>query len=242
MNNHGKRQINKCVVITGASRGIGLATAKFFLENEFGVINLSRTLCQLPEVINIQVDLAQQGFEKNLETVLPCHLTNAETIVLVHNAAQSEKDTVNQIQADSLRKILEVNVVAPTILNRIVLPLMNQGSAIIYIGSTLSEKAVAGSFSYITSKHAMVGLMRVTCQDLMDKGIHTACICPGATDTQMLRTVLNNDAILLEQVKSMNAQHRLIEPTEIAQTIYFVATQPVLNGAVIHANLGQKEK
>ena len=59
--------------------------------------------------------------------------------------------------------------------------------SIIYIGSTLSEKGVANSCSYVTSKHAVVGLMRSTTQDLVGKGIHTACICPGFTDTEMLK-------------------------------------------------------
>ncbi len=233
--------MNKYLVITGASRGIGLATAKLFLEHNFMVINLSRGVCPLSEVIHIPVDLAQSGFEEHLQPRLLPHLENAEMVVLVHNAARLEQDMVNQIQANSFRNILEINVVAPTILNQIVLPAMGNGSAIIYIGSTLSEKAVAGTFSYVTSKHAVVGLMRATCQDLMGTGIHTACVCPGFTDTEMLRTHLNNDQAILEHIKGMNAQHRLIDPEEIAQTIYFAATQPVLNGAVIHANLGQKE-
>lgn len=233
--------LKKYLVITGASRGIGLATAKLFLEHNFTVINLSRRVGPLGEVIHIPVDLAQSGFEEHLQPKLLPQLENAEMVVLVHNAARLEKDTVNQMQANSFRNILEINVVAPMILNQIVLPAMGKGSAIIYIGSTLSEKAVAGTFSYVTSKHAVVGLMRATCQDLMGTGIHTACVCPGFTDTEMLRTHLNNDQAILEHIKSMNAQHRLIAPEEIAQTIYFVATQPVLNGAVIHANLGQKE-
>ena len=54
-------------------------------------------------------------------------------------------------------------------------------------------KAVPNSFSYILSKHAQVGIMRATRQDLMGKGIHTALINPGFTDTEMLQKHLNND-------------------------------------------------
>ncbi len=231
----------KYLVITGGSSGIGLATAQLFLEKEFQVINLSRNLCPLKDVVNIQVDLAAKGFEENLKKELLPQLENSETAILVHNAARLEKDNVENIHANNLRNILEINVVAPTILNQIVMPKMSKGSAIIYVGSTLSEKAVPGAFSYVTSKHAAVGLMRATCQDLMDRGIHTACICPGFTDTPMLRNHLNHDETIIEQIKTMNAQNRLIEPTEIAQTIYFVATNPVINGAILHANMGQKE-
>ncbi|MCL2934614.1 MAG: SDR family oxidoreductase [Trichodesmium sp. MAG_R03] len=232
----------KYLVLTGGSRGIGLATAKLFLEKGFQVINLSRNLCPLIDVVNIQIDLTKTGFEENLKKELLPRLENSETVVLVHNAARLDKDNVENIQASNLRDILEINIVVPTVLNQIVMPNMSKGSAIIYVGSTLSEKAVPGAFSYVTSKHAAVGLMKATCQDLMDRGIHTACVCPGFTDTPMLRNHLNHDEAIIEQIKTMNAQNRLIEPTEIAETIYFAATNPVINGAILHANMGQKEK
>ena len=232
----------KYLVITAGSRGIGLSTAKLFLEKEFQVINLSRYLCPLTDVVNIQIDLTKTGFEKNLKKELLPRLENSETVILVHNTARLDKDNVENIQASNLRDILEINVVVPTVLNQIVMPNMSKGSAIIYVGSTLSEKAVPGAFSYVTSKHAAVGLMKATCQDLMDRGIHTACVCPGFTDTPMLRNYLNHDEAIIEQIKTMNAQNRLIEPTEIAETIYFAATNPVINGAILHANMGQKEK
>ncbi|NEP84839.1 MAG: SDR family oxidoreductase [Okeania sp. SIO3B3] len=232
----------KYLVITGGSRGIGLAIAKLFLEDEFQVINLSRNLCPLPGVVNIKVDLTAKSFEEHLKQELLPQLENSQRVILVHNAARLDKDNVENIQANNLRDILEINVVAPTILNQIVMPKMSKGSAIIYVGSTLSEKAVPGAFSYVTSKHAAVGLMRATCQDLIERGIHTACVCPGFTDTPMLRNHLNHDETIIEQIKTMNAQNRLIEPSEIAQTIYFAATNPVINGAILHANMGQKER
>lgn len=236
--------MNKYLVITGGSSGIGLATAELFLENQFQVINISRNSCPLDSAIDIQIDLKEQGLESRLQQELLPKVEKPATIILVHNAACLDKDNVENIAADNFRDILEINLVAPTILNRILLPVMSPGSAIIYVGSTLSEKAIPGALSYVTSKHATVGLMRATCQDLieMDRGLHTACICPGFTDTPMLRYRANYDATIIEQIKSMNGQNRLIEPIEIAKTIYFAATNSVLNGAIIHANLGQKER
>ena len=86
------------------------------------------------------------------------------------------KDAVQDINADKLRQNLVVNVIAPMPLNQIVLPYMKSGSAIVYIGSTLSEKAVANTASYTIAKHAVVGMMRSTCQDLADSGIHSYCM------------------------------------------------------------------
>lgn len=234
--------MDKFLVITGGSRGIGLATAQLFRDNKYQVINLARNSCALDGVINIEVDLTQKGFENNLKIELLTLLENATTVILVHNAARLDKDTVENIEASNFRDILEINVVAPTVLNQIIIPKMSSGSAIIYVGSTLSEKAVPGSFSYVTSKHAVVGLMRATCQDLIDTGIHTACVCPGFTDTQMLQNIIKNNPTLLDEIKAINAGGRLISPEEIAQTIYFAANHPVINGAILHANLGQKER
>ena len=118
---------------------------------------------------------------------------------------------------------------------------MNAGSSIIYIGSTLSEKAVPNSYSYASTKHAMIGMMRATCQDLAGSGVHTACICPGFTDTEMLRAHVGDSDDVLEAIGSMSSYGRLIEPDEIARSIEFAVANPVINGSVIHANLGQIE-
>ncbi len=119
---------------------------------------------------------------------------------------------------------------------------MKPGSSVVYVGSTLSEKAVPGSYSYVTTKHATVGMMRATCQDLAGRGVHTACVCPGFTDTEMLRSHIGTEGEARESVAAMSAFGRLIEPDEVAEAIVWAATHPVVNGAVIHANLGQIER
>ena len=136
---------------------------------------------------------------------------------------------------------MDINLIAPHTLNQLVIPFMHTGSSIIYIGSTLSEKAVANTYSYVVSKHAMIGMMRATCQDLAGSGIHTACVCPGFTDTEMLREHVGKDQEVLSSIAAMSTFGRLVSPIEVATTIKFAAENPVINGAVIHANLGQIE-
>ena len=89
------------------------------------------------------------------------------------------------------------------------------------------------------SKHALIGMMRSTCQDLAGQSIHTACVCPGFTDTEMLRQHVPAEA--MASIRAMSAYGRLIDPDEIAETIFWAASNPVINGAVLHANLGQRE-
>ncbi len=230
------------LLITGASAGIGNATAQLFLQNNWEVINLSRRECQLKDVCNLQTDLAKKDFLNPIAGQLQEKLQTADKICLVHNAAVLNKDDIYTLTETDFARVLQINVIAPQTLNRFVLPFMKAGSAIIYVGSTLSEKAVPGAFSYVTTKHAQMGMMKATCQDLAGKAIHTVGICPGFTNTEMLNKHLNHDAEILKAIQSMNAFNRLIEPTEIAEVIWQAAHLPVLNGAVIHANLGQIER
>ena len=230
----------QCLVITGASSGIGLATAATFMEAGYKVINLSRRPCGLSGVVNISCDLADPDNWDCLTQSLVAEISGATELCLVHNAAHLAHDTVQDALPADLRRTYEINLVAPTILNRAVLPSMGPGSSIVYIGSTLGEKAVPGSFSYVTSKHASIGMMRSTCQDLAGTGIHTACINPGFTDTEMLRDHITED--VMPDIAGMSTFGRLIDPAEIGKTVLFAAQSPVINGSVINANLGQIER
>ena len=229
-----------CLVITGASSGIGLATARAFIESGYKVINLSRSACNVDGVTNIACDLADPNFSPDIETALHAGIAGAETLCLVHNAARLAHDCVAEVSPEELRSVYEINLIAPAVLNRMLLPSMSPGSSILYVGSPLGEKAVPGSFSYVTSKHASIGMMRATCQDLAGSGVHTACINPGFTDTEMLRDHIPAD--LMPEIAQMSAYGRLIEPSEIARTLLFAAQTPVINGSVINANLGQIER
>lgn len=233
--------MNKVAIITGASQGIGQATALLFLQQGWKVINISRQNCTINDITNLNADFLQSDWEKALIDPLQHYLQTSASIALIHNAALCMKDNMAELTINNLRQSLEVNVIAASILNRIVLPYMNEGSAIIYIGSTLSEKAVPNAASYVVTKHAVLGMMRATCQDLASRKIHTCCICPGFTDTEMLRSHLQNEEAIIEIIKDKVTFKRLIKPQEIASLVYFCAQNPVINGAVLHANLGQVE-
>ena len=230
----------KCLIITGASSGIGLATAEAFAAAGYEVINLSRRPCDLPSAFNINCDLADANAWNGISQSLVSRTQGSQEICIVHNAAHLAHDTVQNAQPEDLRRTYEINLIAPTILNRALLPGMEPGSSILYIGSTLGEKAVPGSFSYVTSKHATIGMMRATCQDLAGTGIHTVCINPGFTDTEMLRDHIPAD--VMPDIAAMSTFGRLIAPAEIGEAVLFAAQSPVLNGSVINADMGQIQR
>ena len=229
------------VVITGASKGIGHATALKFLAAGYQVFNVSRSAAATPGITDIAIDLSSADFEVVITAKLLPQIESREKLILIHNAAKLASGSLQETSGEALADILALNVTAPQRLNRMFLPVMSAGSAILYVGSTLSEKAVANSFTYVTSKHAMLGMMRATCQDLAGLKIHTACICPGFTDTEMLRAHVGQDSVILNSIAGGSAFGRLIEPTEIADLLFFSAENPIINGAVLHGNLGQIE-
>ena len=228
------------ILITGASKGIGRAAAARFRRSGIPVINISRSPCTVDGVENHALDLTLPDAEQTLRSILGERVEGGQ-ISIIHNAAMMTKDTADATETASFLEVLTLNVVAPHIINQALLPLMQPGSSVIYIGSTLSEKAVANTYSYVTSKHATVGMMRATCQDLAGREIHTCCVCPGFTDTQMLREHVGNDEEVLKAIAGLSTFGRLITPDEIAGTIAYAVDNPVVNGSVINANLGQVE-
>lgn len=227
-------------IITGASRGIGLATARTLGRAGYEVVSLSRTpppdasgLCHAP------CDIEDIASVERAAAAVAERAQAWDRTVLVHNASLHRHDATAILSASDLLAVLSANLAAPQALNQALIPVMKPGSSIIYVGSTLAEKAVAGACSYVVSKHGLIGLMRATCQDLAGRGIHTACLCPGFTDTEMLRAHLG-DAI--EAITGLVTAGRLLRPDEIADLVLVCAETPALNGAVVHANLGQVER
>lgn len=234
--------MSKTMVISGASKGIGLATATHFVAQGYQVINLSRSACPVDKVTNIAVDLLDYQWPQQHGPVILEKVGKPEQLVVIHNAGMITKDSVSDISVEVLRQVLQLNVVAAAQLNCLMIPAMKPGSSILYVSSTLGTKAVANTHAYVISKHAVVGQMRATCQDLAGTGIHTACVCPGFTETEMLQAHLGENPELYQKITSTIALKRLVQPGEIADTLWFCSQNAVINGALIHANLGQIEQ
>jgi 3-oxoacyl-[acyl-carrier protein] reductase len=230
------------LLITGASRGIGFSIAETFLQHDWQVINLSRSAHTNIHVKNIAIDFSELDLLNEKMLSLQDCLANADKICLVHNAFYYQRDRIDDLNNQSFETALRINLLAPNLINQYCIPLMNAGSSIIYIGSTLAEKAVPNAASYVIAKHALVGMMRATCQDLGAQKIHTCCVSPGFTDTEMLRSHMGTDPTVIAAIAQRVGANRLIQPQEIADLAWFCANNAVINGSVIHANLGQIEQ
>lgn len=232
--------MSRFAVITGSSAGIGRATAARFVDDGWIVHNLSRSPSGLKGVEDHAVDLSDLDALEAAADGLAAALPDDATVCLVHNAAIVPQGPIGQIDRAAFEHTLRLNVTAPALLTARLLPTMGRGSSVLYVGSTLSEQGVAGMAAYVTSKHALLGLMRATCQDLFGTGIHTALICPGFTDAGGTGPAHASSAEFRAFVADKVAFGRLVTPDEVAEVIRRTAEMPVLNGNVLHAHLGHR--
>jgi short-subunit dehydrogenase len=93
------------------------------------------------------------------------------TICVIFAACSLPQDCARTVTHTTLSDMLNLSVVAPAVLTSALLPHCARGSSVLFMGSTLSEQATEGKLSYITAKHALVGLMRATTQDLFGTGV-----------------------------------------------------------------------
>lgn len=229
------------IIVTGGSAGIGLAIVERFADLDYRVLSVARRRCPIDTVESVLLDLGSPETVSGALDLIRGRLPASGEIHLIHNAAAMPTDSATDFSLNVLERTLRLNVSTPAELNAGLIPRMAPGSSIVFIGSTLSEKGVAGRLSYVTSKHAVLGLMRATVQDLFGSGIHSLCVAPGFTDTAMLGPGLAVPGFA-QTVLDMVSFGRLLEPEEVADIVVFATRSPALNGSIIHANLGQRER
>eukprot|EP00818_Percolomonas_sp_WS_P005117 CAMPEP_0117439770 /NCGR_PEP_ID=MMETSP0759-20121206/2734_1 /TAXON_ID=63605 /ORGANISM="Percolomonas cosmopolitus, Strain WS" /LENGTH=697 /DNA_ID=CAMNT_0005231491 /DNA_START=111 /DNA_END=2204 /DNA_ORIENTATION=+ len=239
----GEASGERIALITGGSSGIGTAICQRFIQEGYRVVNLSRRECTVGGVENVSFDLTSEDFADKFSAYLNETLQDKKhEICFIHAAGVHPSDSIAEFDYREMEKAMRVNAIAPATLTSMALPYMTPNSSVLFVGSTLSEKAVANRLSYVTSKHAIVGMMRSVTQDLFGQGIHSAVICPGFTNTEMLRSAIKGKEEEFDSfIKSFVSLKRMIEPQELGDFIFQASQTPILNGSVLHANGGQKE-
>jgi 3-oxoacyl-[acyl-carrier protein] reductase len=237
----------RVAIVTGAARGLGRAAAQRLYERGASVAVNVRDIARAEELAEslgerafaVPGDVAALGkpdeiARKTLERF-------GRIDILVNNAAMAETTRFPDLSADEWREALEVNLTAPFLLTKAVLPTMQaqQYGRIVNISSSAGRMvSTLGGAHYTASKTGLLGLTRAAAKELGKFGITVNAICPGMIDTELTRESASDD--LLERLAAGYPVPRLGTPLEVADLICFAASEAsgYITGAAFDINGG----
>jgi len=214
----------KVVVITGASRGIGLESAKLFAHRGAHVVLLSRSAEALAQAEEEVKKIGAETLALPLDVTVESEVAKTfdqifkrfgHVDILVNNAGTGFATDLATCSMEDFRKIFETNVTGVFLCNRAVLPSMKtrQSGHIINISSIVGKVANPNAPLYCASKHALNGYTSGLQQQVVKDNIRVSSVSPSAVDTAYWgdRPV---------------DRTKFLKPEEVAQVILFVASQP----------------
>ena len=217
-------------LITGANRGIGLAIATKFAENEIDLILTSRSddlefheICLNLGIkfgINVtpmKLDLVDLTSIKSLVTTIS-KLENVPSI-LVNNAGHAVGGRFQMTTVSQMTEMWETNVRGVFVLSQGISRIFakNGGGVITNLSSVATFRPQEGMASYASSKIAINYLTKVMAIELASLKISVLAVAPGVTETDMMREI---DFRVLEGMLSMNPNKRANSPKEVADVVF----------------------
>lgn len=228
--------MNKIALITGATAGIGKATAKKFAASEYDVIICGRRKDRLEE---LEKELKSQ---KKVEVLKLCFdVRNREEVnvvlenidekwknidVLVNNAGLAlGLKPIHEGEIDDWEGMIDTNLKGLLYMSRTIsrYMILRGTGHIINIGSIAGKEAYANGNVYCATKHAVEGLTKAMRLDLFTHGIKVSQVAPGAVETEFSVVRFKGDNQTASQVYN---GYTPLAPEDIAESVYFVASQP----------------
>ncbi len=225
---------DKVTIITGGSRGIGLATAEKFLSEGAKVIITASTPASAEKAVKslrekfpgaviegISPDLGSlEAVKAAFKAVYEAH---GSIDILVNNAGVSESTPLSEYTEETFDKVMDLNVKGVFTATRSAVEYMEaQGHGVVL--STSSMVSISGQpsgFAYPASKYAVNGLTVSLARELGPKGIRVNAVAPGITETDMMKAVPQS---VIEPMIARIPLRRLGQPEDIANAFAFLAS------------------
>ncbi|CAG8956347.1 hypothetical protein HYFRA_00003728 [Hymenoscyphus fraxineus] len=224
---------NQKILITGASRGIGLAIATRFAQEGGSCILVGRNRGVLEEVKGSLASLGDAGHGHEHEIVVG----DKDITHLINAAGITHSSPLFTTQISSLESVMQTNLMGTMLACRIVGlgMLKNKQGCIINIASLLGLKGGRGSSAYAASKAGVIGFTRALAAEAGEKGIRVNVIVPGYIETDMTAAMPP-----LARTTALNAipLKRFGTPSEIADAALFLATNAYANNCVLNLDGG----
>jgi len=235
----------KTALVTGASTGIGFATARRFVAEGARVFITGRrrdvlvaAAEQLGErAIPVVGDVSDPSDRDRLFGEVSDN--GAGLDVVFANAGLGELATIDDLTPKALDYVFGVNVGGTVFTVQKALPLLNEGASIVVTGSSSAYRGTPGFGVYSATKAALRQFVRVWAAELAPRGVRVNIVIPGPTDTPGLRGIGQEE--FLQSAAASTALGRLGDPDEVAAAVLFLSTaqSSFMTGSELFADGGE---
>jgi NADP-dependent 3-hydroxy acid dehydrogenase YdfG len=225
---------NKVALITGASSGIGKATAEVFADYKFDVIICGRRQDRLEEladelqtkvnVYTLNFDVRDQEAVNKAIGSLPKSWQNID--ILVNNAGNAHGlSPIHEGDVSDWDAMIDINVKGLLYVTKAIVPQMVSRKAghIVHVGSLAGKEAYPNGNVYCASKHAVDAINKGMRMDLYKHGIRVSAVNPGLVETEFSNVRFKGDE---EKAKKTYQGYQPLTAHDIAETILFMVTRP----------------
>jgi 3-oxoacyl-[acyl-carrier protein] reductase len=240
-------------VISGATRGIGKAIARAFLEADATVIGVYSSNRKAADSFMKEWQ-ESASFQENRLFLYQCDISDQASVLKIFDGIEQQFDTIDilvnnagirrdavlaMMQSDDWHRVIDVNLTGTFNMSKqaVLLMMKQKYGRIIHITSPMAHMGFAGQTNYAASKAGQIGMMRSLSKETAKRKITVNCVSPGFIDTELLEGLTADQ---LTQYKKLVPMKRFGKPQEVAAAVLFLAGEQAsyISGTVLEITGG----